>query len=383
MKKRKVLFITERRADYSRLKPIMQLVQKSTKLELQLVVTGLHLIKEFGETKHVLKQDVFKVDASIPVFTAKDKDDGATMARALSMYIAKITDVVERLKPDLIFCGFDLDAHLAAAIVGMHMNIPVAHIQGGERSGTLDEVLRHAITKFSHIHFVATEESKKRVIRLGEDPKYVFLVGSPSLDTIHSISYPSKEMIFKKYGLDPKKPLIVFSQHPVTTEVHDVERQIKESIGAVQTVAQKEGVEVLAFYSNNGAGGRRIVSHLKKSGFIVYPHIVYEDYLRILKYAAVLAGNSSTGIHEAPSFGLPTVNIGTRQQLRERGANVIDVANTKAAIERVLYKAMTDTKLRARIKRAKNPYDHGNTARNVVRILEGVKMPHVQKVLTY
>src|SRR3989344_2399463 len=271
MKKRKVLFITERRADYSRLKPIMQLVQKSTKLELQLVVTGLHLIKEFGETKLVLKQDGFKVAASIPVFTAKDKDDGATMARALSIYIAKIADVVERLKPDLIFCGFDLDAHLAAAIVGMHMNIPVAHIQGGERSGTLDEVLRHAITKFSHIHFVATAESKKRVIRLGEDPKYVFLVGSPSLDTIHSISYPSREAIFKKYSLDPAKPLIVFSQHPVTTEVHDVERQIKESIEAIQSVAKREDAQVLAIYSNNDAGGRRIVSHLKRSGFIVYP----------------------------------------------------------------------------------------------------------------
>ena len=383
MKKRKVLFITERRADYSRLKPIMQLVQKSTKLELQLVVTGLHLIKEFGETKHVLKQDGFKVDASIPVFTAKDKDDGATMARALSMYIAKITDVVERLKPDLIFCGFDLDAHLAAAIVGMHMNIPVAHIQGGERSGTLDEVLRHAITKFSHIHFVATEESKKRVIRLGEDPKSVFWVVSPSRDTIHSISYPSREAIFETYGLDPKKPLIVFLQHPVTTEVHDVERQIKESIEAIQAVAKKEDAQVLAIYSNNDAGGRRIVSHLKRSGFIVYPHILYEDYLRILKHATVLAGNSSTCIHEAPSFGLPTVNIGTRQQLRERGANVIDVANTKTAIERVLRKAMTDSKLRARIKRAKNPYDHGNTAQSVVRILERVKLPNVQKVLTY
>ena len=383
MTKRKVLFITERRADYSRLKPIMRLMQKSKKLELQLVVTGLHLVKEFGETEKVLRKEGFKIDASIPVFTKNDKDDGATMARALSIYIANITDVVERLKPDLIFCGFDLDAHLAAAIVGMHMNIPVAHIQGGERSGTLDEVLRHAITKFSHIHFVATEESKKRVIRLGEDPKYVFLVGSPSLDTIHSISYPSREAIFETYGLDPKKPLIVFLQHPVTTEVHDVERQIKESIEAIQAVAKKEDAQVLAIYSNNDAGGRRIVSHLKRSGFIVYPHILYEDYLRILKHATVLAGNSSTCIHEAPSFGLPTVNIGTRQQLRERGANVIDVANTKTAIERVLRKAMTDSKLRARIKRAKNPYDHGNTAQSVVRILERVKLPNVQKVLTY
>ena len=382
-KKRKILFVTERRADYSRLKPIMRLVQKSRKLELQLVVTGQHLLKSFGETKRVIVQEGFRPDAFIPVFREGDRDDGATMARALGHYILKLTDAVLRLKPDLIFCGFDLDAHLAAAIVGMHLNIPSAHIQGGERSGTIDEVLRHATTKFAHMHFVATGESRRRVLALGEDPKYVFLVGSPSLDTIRHISYPPREKIFSAYGLDPKRKLIIFSQHPVTTEVHDVEKHINESVMALKKAAHEYGAQVLAVYSNNDAGGKRIVAHLKKSGFIVYPHIVYEDYLRLLKHASVLVGNSSTGIHEAPSFGLPTVNIGSRQQFRERGANVIDARNERKAIGRAVTKCLTDARFIARVKRGRNPYDHGDTAQRVVKILETMPFPDVQKVITY
>ena len=280
-KKRKVLFVTERRADYSRLKPIMRRVQKSKMLKLQLVVTGQHLLRSFGETKKVIERDGFSINAKFSVFRAADKDDGATMSRALGQYILKLTDAIEILKPDIIFCGFDLDAHLAAAIVGMHLNIPVAHIQGGERSGTIDEVLRHATTKFSHIHFVATKESRERVIKLGEDPRYVFLVGSPSLDTINHISYPSRSAIYKKYGLDSAKKLIVFSQHPVTTEVESVEKDIVASILGVRRAASSANAQVLAIYANNDAGGKRIVQRLKTSGFVVYPHVVYEDYLRL------------------------------------------------------------------------------------------------------
>lgn len=383
MKKRKILFVTERRADYSRLKPIMRLVQTSPKLTLQLALTGLHLLKSFGETKKVVEKDGFKVDAAFPVFRTHDRDNGGTMARALSQYIAKLTDVVEKLKPDLIFCGFDLDAHLAAAIVGMHLNIPVAHIQGGERSGTIDEVLRHAITKFSHIHFVATRESRERVIRLGEDPRYVFLVGSPSLDTIRRISYPKKSILAKKYGFDQRKKLIIFLQHPVTTEVEHVESQIRESIAALNSAKRLHDADVLAIYSNNDAGGKRIVKHLKASGFQVFPHIPYEDFLRLLNVADVLVGNSSTGIHEAPSFGLPTVNIGSRQQYRERGMNIIDVPNDRGKIARAIKRALFDEHWRSKVKRAENPYDQGNTAHRIVRTLEKMKLPDVQKVLPY
>lgn len=381
--KRVVLFVTERRADYSRLKPIMKRVAKSPRLELRLVMTGLHLFKEFGETKKVIEADGFRIDAAFPVYRKGDRDDGATMLRAFAQFVRSLTTIVEKLKPDIVFCGFDLGAHLAAAIVGAHLNIPVAHIQGGERSGTIDEMLRHATTKFAHLHFVATRESRERLVKMGEDPRYVFLVGSPSLDTIRRISYPPRPAIFKKYGLDPKKKLIVFSQHPVTTEVDDVTRQIRASISALKRVLGRHAAQVLAIYSNNDAGGKRIVRQLKRSRFAVFPHIIYEDYLRLLRHADVLVGNSSAGIHEAPSFGLPTVNIGTRQHLRERGRNVIDVPHDAGRIARAIDTCFMDQKFIAQVRRGKNPYDHGDTARKIVRILETVVLPPVQKTLTY
>ncbi len=380
---RKILFVSERRADYSRLKPIMKAVQASPRLKMQLVVTGMHLLKYFGETKKIVRQDGFKIDAILPTFAENDRDDGAAMATAIGKAHIGMARIFTRLKPDIIFAGFDIGANFAAAVTGMHMNIHVSHIQGGEVSGSIDELLRHGMTKFAHIHFAATEQSRKRIIRMGENPKYVFNVGSPSLDTIRSIDYLPKEKIAEKYGIDPKKRLVILSQHPVTSEVNHVVEQIKHTISAVQDVAAKNNCEVLAIYSNNDAGGKRIVAQLKKSGFIVMPNIVYEDFLRLLKVAEVLVGNASTGIHEAPSFGLPTVNIGTRQQSRERGKNVIDADYNKTDIEKAIRRALFDKKFRAAVKRAKNPYDNGDTAKKVVAILENIDLPPVQKVITY
>jgi len=381
--KRKICFISERRADYSRLKPIMNAVKKSNKLEMQLIVTGAHLLKGFGETKKVIEKDGFKVDAYIPMFSKSDKDDGASMVKAMAKVLGSLPDAFSRLKPDIIFSGFDLGANLAAAITGMHMNIHVAHIQGGEVSGTIDEVLRHACTKFAHIHFAATDQSVKRIIKLGENPKYVFNVGSPSLDTIKNIKYYSKQKITEKYSLDPKKKLLIFLQHPVTSEVNEVESQIKESIKAIKKAINDYDIQALAIYSNNDAGGKRIVDQINKSGITVVPHIVYEDFLRLMKVADVMVGNSSAGIHEAPSFGLPTVNIGTRQQFRERGVNVIDVKNKNQEIFKAIEKSLFDKRFIAKVKIGKNPYDNGNTAKKIVKILEDVKLPEIQKVITY
>lgn len=347
------------------------------------MVTGAHLLKGFGETKKVIEKDGFKIDAVLPIFNENDRDDGTAMLAGMGRALVGMADIIPKLKPDLIFCGFDLGAHLAGAISGMHLNIPVSHIQGGEVSGTIDEVLRHAITKFAHIHFAATPQSLKRIVRLGEDPRYVFLVGSPSLDTIKRIQYFPKNTMAQKYGFDPAKKLIIFSQHPVTTEVDDVMRQIGASIDALKTIIKKHNAEVLAIYSNSDAGGRRIVSRLKESGMRVFPHIFYEDFLRLLNVADVLVGNSSTGIHEAPSFHLPTVNIGTRQQFRERGANMIDAPNKKSEIIGAIEKALFDKAFIKKVKAGKNPYDQGDTARKVVKILETFKLPPIQKVITY
>ncbi len=381
--KRKILFITERRADYSRLKPIMNAVKKSDKLEMQLVVTGMHLLKRFGKTKNVIVKDGFKIDAVVPMFGESDHDDGASMVAGMGKALIAFSKTFKKLKPDIIFSGFDIGANFAAGITGMHLNIVVSHIQGGEVSGTVDEVIRHAMTKFSHIHFAATEQSKKRIIKLGEDPKYVFNVGSPSLDTIHNIDYPSKEIMSKKYDFDPKKPLIIVLQHPVTTEVEEVVSQIKETIDAVHEVNEKFNTQAIAVYSNNDAGGKRIVNLIEKSGITSFAHIPYEDFLRLMNVASVLVGNSSAGIHEAPSLKLPTVNIGTREQFRERGKNIIDVPHKKAEIVKAIEKSMFDKKFRALVARSKNPYDSGNTAEKVIQILETIELPPIQKVITY
>ncbi len=382
-RKRKILFVTERRADYSRLKPIMKAVQRSKKLELQLVVTGNHLLKNFGETKKVVDADSFKINAIFPIFYENDQDDAIHMVKAMGKALIGLADIFTRLKPDIVFCGFDLGTHLAAAIAGCHLNIHVAHIQGGEVSGTIDEIIRHATTKFSHIHFAATAKSIKRIIKLGENPEYVYNVGSPSLDTIKSIKYYSKKKIIEKYGLDPKKKLIIFSQHPVTTEVDEVGSQIQSSINALKRVNKKYGTQVLAIYSNNDAGGKRIIRQLKRSGIKVVPHIVYEDYLRLFKVADLLVGNSSAGFHEAPSFGLPTVNIGTRQRLRERGDNIIDADNDEKKIIKAITKGLFDKKFIKKVKVGKNPYDNGITSEKIVKILENIDLPPIQKNITY
>ena len=383
MKKRKILFITERRADYSRLKPIMKLVQKSPKLEMQLVVTGMHLLKKFGETRKQIIKDGFKIDKIIPMFEENDSDDGASMVRGMGKALIAFSEVFPKLKPDIIFSGFDIGANFAAAITGMHINTVVAHIQGGEVSGTVDEVIRHGMTKFAHIHFAATEQSRKRIIKLGENPEYVFNVGSPSLDTIHNIDYPSKQEMAKRYGFNTDKPLIIVLQHPVTTEVDQVEFQIKQTIDAVSEINKKHGTQALAVYSNNDAGGKRIVEYIQKSGIKSYPHIPYEDFLRLMKVASALVGNSSAGIHEAPSLKLPTVNIGTREQLREKGVNTIEVDYDKKQIIQAIEKCLFDKKFIKKVQSGKNPYDGGNTAEKVVKILETIELPPIQKVITY
>ena len=383
VKKRKVLFITERRTDYSRLKSIMKAVQKSKKLELQLVVTGIHLLKNFGETKKFIDRDGFKIDAVLPMFLDKDIDDGSSMVKGLGRVLSSMPDVFKKLKPDILFAGFDIGANFAAAITAMHLNIHVLHHEGGERSGTIDEVIRHAITKFSHIHFACSQESMRRIIKLGENSKYVFNVGVPSIQTIKEIKYWDKDKIFKKYNLDSNKKLIIFLQHSVTTEVDSAEDQIEKSAKAINEIINNYKVQVIAIYPNNDAGGRRIIKFLKQSGIKVFPHIDRDDFFRLMKVADVLVGNSSSGIHETPTFGLPTVNVGTRQQFRERGNNVIDADYDVQKIEKAIKKALFNKNFIEKSRKCKNPYDQGDSAKKIVKILETIDLPPIQKVITY
>ena len=191
--KKKILFVTERRADFSKLRPIIKEIEKSKKFEYFLVVTGSHLVKKHGYTIDEIKKEGFKINKKFRIFNENDDDSSATMTKAFGKAIINLTNIIKKEQPDLIFSGFDIGANFAAAIVGAHMNIHVAHLEGGEITGTIDESIRHAISKFAHIHFTSNKNATRRLIKMGEISKNIFTVGNPSLDTIKTMKIISKK----------------------------------------------------------------------------------------------------------------------------------------------------------------------------------------------
>lgn len=385
MKKRKICVITERRADYSRLKPILTLMKKSDKLEISIIVSGTHLLKRMGHTVDLIGHDGFQVDAEVPMFTEFDEDNGASMSIALGRALIGITKALQKIKPDMVLVGFDLGAHLATAIASAHMNIPIAHIQGGEVTGTIDESLRHAITKFSHIHFASTKKSKERIIKMGEDKRFVFNVGCPVVDMILKTKLKNRNQLKKELKIDGSKPIILVIQHPVISEVEMVKTQILTTLAALKEVNKDNTFEIIMIYSNIDAGGRQIIEEKEKSGIKLFKNLPVETFLSLLKETAVLVGNSSCGIREAPSFKVPVVNIGTRQQGRERACNVIDVGYNKEEIIKAIEKAFYNKTFKKKLQKCKNPYGDGMAAKRIVKILETIELPKecIQKRMTY
>ena len=365
-RKLKVVIVSERRADYSRFKPIMSLMKSDNFFDYYLIVTGISLLKSRGSDIDTIKKDGFKIAKVIRMYKENAPDTGAEMTRSYGRVMIGLADFFEQIKPDLILTGFDIGANFAAAVVGAHMNIPVAHIQGGEVTGSIDESLRHATTKFAHIHFPATYDAASRLRRMGEDPKYIFTVGCPSIDTLLQAPRLSKKEVSDLIGLDSSKPYVLVVQHPVTTEIEKTGWQIRQTIQAVKEL----GIQGVILYPNNDAGSRAIVSGIKNSSIKYFRGLRPEDFINVLRYSSALVGNSSSGIHETATLKIPTVNIGTRQYGRERPKNVIDVGYKKEEIKSGIQKALYDKKFLAAVKRVKNPYGDGKSAKRIVKILK-------------
>jgi UDP-N-acetylglucosamine 2-epimerase (non-hydrolysing)/GDP/UDP-N,N'-diacetylbacillosamine 2-epimerase (hydrolysing) len=370
---RTIAIVTERRADYSRYKPILELLRREPELDYKLIVTGISLLKEHGNDIDIIKQDGFAIEAVLPMFQEDAPDTGAEMVRALGRILPALADLFERLRPDLILSGFDIGANFAATVAGAHMNIPVAHIQGGEVTGSIDESLRHAMSKFAHLHFPATEASAQRLIRMGEDPRHVFVVGCPSLDVVLRTPVVPKDEVAAAYELDPQKPYVVIVQHPVTTEVELAGAHMAETLAGVQAL-ELQGVLI---YPNNDAGAQRIIREIKQSRIKVVRSLSSDRFVNLLRYAAALVGNSSSGIHETASLGVATVNVGTRQQGRERPANVLDVSNDRHDIQRALKTALSDEGFKRIVGRRMNPYGDGHAAERIVRILKMTSLDNI------
>lgn len=374
---RKIFVTVERRADYSRFKPILEKLREDSYFEIYLVVTGICLLETHGKDINYIKEDGFKISSEIEMFKDSSTDSGAEMVRAMSRVMGGLVEDLEKAKPDIVLTGFDIGANFATTVAAAHMNIPVAHIQGGEITGSIDESLRHAMSKFAHIHFPATELSKQRLIRLGEKPESIFVVGCPSIDVLVNTPYIPKEELEKEMDVDFSKPIILMIQHPVTTEDEKSLFQIQETIEAIKTL----GVQAIVLLPNNDAGYLPIIKNLKSSGLKWYPSLPANKFVNIYRNVWALVGNSSSGIHETPTLKIPAVNIGTRQQGRERATNVIDVDHDRNKIKLAIEKALYDNDFRNKIKNTINPYGDGKSSERIVRVLKTISLDGIiQKV---
>jgi GDP/UDP-N,N'-diacetylbacillosamine 2-epimerase (hydrolysing) len=358
-------------------------LEKTRNLSLSIAATGMHLSREFGYTAREIEKDGFQISAKIP--SLDPEDTGAGMLRSFSTFLRHLVGSLERLKPDIVLLLGDRWEMLAGAMAGSYMNIVVAHIHGGELSGSVDEPNRHAITRFSHVHLVATKEHAKLLRLLGEEPNRIHVIGSPGLDDIVSHQYASTRDIAKKYKIGSGQPHLLLVQHPVVTERHEARVQITNTLNAIA----KTGIDTVAIYPNADAGGREMIEAMKRCAnrnpFIrLYRNIPRYDYLGIMACSSLIIGNSSSGIIEAASFSLPAINIGTRQQGRIHPANVLDVGYNEREIYSAIHKALSP-RFRAGLRNLKNPYGSGRTGRAIARILSRIKpSPQLlQKRLTY
>lgn len=364
---RKIAVITGTRADYGIYSPLLKRIREHPELTLSLVVVGMHFLEEFGCTVTEIEKDGFKIDAKITGLYSRDSR--FDMARSVGEGVIKLAEALEKSSPDVVVVLGDRGEMLAAAVAATYLGIPIAHIHGGEVSGSVDGVVRHAITKLAHIHLAATEKSAERIIRMGENPDFVFVVGAPGLDSvIQGVSAPPGAL--QKYGIDKQTPYVLVVQHPVTTEVESAQEQMQCTLEAVAQVQQ----QAIVIYPNADAGGRKMIEVIKEYGRTVqciksFPSIPHTEYLWLLRGASCMVGNSSSGIIEAPSLGVPVVNIGTRQAGRERAHNAVDTGYDTQEIKKALEKALYDTSFREEVKRCENPYGDGHASERIIEIL--------------
>jgi GDP/UDP-N,N'-diacetylbacillosamine 2-epimerase (hydrolysing) len=379
---RKILCLTGNRADYPRIKHVLKKIEKNSNMELYLVVTGSHLIKEYGNSIEEIKQDKFKNIIKTKMYI-KNYDTPYGMSLSAANLSKNFSKILNKVNPDLVLLTVDRVETLAAAMAASLMNFPIAHVQGGEVTGTIDESIRHAVTKLAHIHFVANEDAKKRIIKLGEIKENVYNVGCPYIDLIKRQKLRSKKFLLKKYNIKEKKGIILFTLHSVTTEYEKSEYQINIVIEALKKF---KNYEIVAFYSNTDAGGKKIIKQINKNfkSIKILPNIESIDFLSFMKFAKLMIGNSSAGIREAPSFKLPVVNIGNRQNKRMRALNVQDADfDTEEIIDKISF-CLNDKKFLKKLNKIKNPYGDGNASNKILNILKNKSFENlIQKIIQY
>lgn len=379
---RKVCVVVTARPSYSRVKTILGELKSREDVELQVVVAASALLERYGNAARVIEADGFHIDAR--VFSVLEGETPAMMAKSTGLGLLELATVLERLRPDVVLTHADRHETLATAIATAYMNVPLAHTQGGEVSGSIDEKVRHAVTKLADVHFVSTETAARRVVRMGEDPAKVFCTGCPSIDLAAEV-LDSRELGFdpferyKGVGSRPKlgDGYLVVLQHPVTTEYESARRQIRETLFAVH----ESGLPALWFWPNVDAGsdgtsaGIRTFREAELPGNMhFFKNMQPGDFLRLVKHSRCLVGNSSVGIRECAYLGVPVVDVGSRQADRERAGNVVNVSHHRDALAEAI---------RLQVRHGPYPqdslYGDGRSGLRVAELLATLPLTHCKR----
>jgi UDP-N-acetylglucosamine 2-epimerase (hydrolysing) len=327
---KKILFLTGTRADFGKIKSLISILDLHQDFEVFVFVTGMHLQKEYGYTLIEIERCNFK-----NVYTFENHTHETTMDLTLAKTIEGLSGYCKNVSPDMIIVHGDRVETLAGAIVGSLNNILVAHIEGGELSGTVDELIRHSVTKLSHIHFVSNTEAEKRLVQMGEMKSSICIIGSPDIDIMFSDNLPTKESVKEYYKIDFDRYAIVMF-HPVTTEAKQMKQYAEDFVNSLLLTNEN----FVVIYPNNDLGSKFIIDAYKKINenpqFRIFPSLRFEYFLVLLKNANFIIGNSSAGIREAPYYGIPIINIGTRQQNRTVHSDIINVDYSKESILKAL-----------------------------------------------
>ena len=383
---RKICVVVGSRANYSSIKSVMRSIEAHPDLRLQLIVGASAVLDRFGSVVDVIERDGFVPDARVNIII--EGETPATMAKSTGLGLLELPTLFELLRPDVVISVGDRFETMATAIAAAYMNIVVAHTMGGEITGTIDESIRHAVTKLAHIHFPANEAAARRIVRMGEDPAAVHVVGCPRIDLVAEIvagdGADADGDWLDRDGVGghvhPDSPYLIVSQHPVTTEYGDGERQINETLMALLDL----GLQAIVLWPNVDAGSddvargmRKFREHHRPAHIRFVKNFPVETFVRLMRRAVCLVGNSSAPIREGAFLGTPAVNIGTRQQGRDRASNVMDVGYDRAAIVDAV---------RRQIDHGRYPADHlygdGGAGGRIADLLASAPL-HVQKRILY
>ena len=385
MSRRRVAIFTGNRAEYGLQYPVLKAVDAHPELDYHLLVSGAHLDANFGRTLAEIEADGFHADAEVEI-----EMDAASLyatSQAIGTGVLAVSKVLADLKPDLMVVYADRFEGFAAVIAATQMNVPTAHIEGGDltEGGALDDSVRHAMTKLSHLHFTTNQQATNRILGMGEEAWRVHTVGFPAIDLISEDRFADAPEVRQRLGLDLERPVVLFTQHSVTTEFDRAAEQVAPSLMAMRRLAE-QGFQVVLTYPNNDAGGKQIIEKLDEIDAERVPGLQVHRSLGRHLYHGVLAlarepqcrvacvGNSSSGLKETPAFGCPTVNIGSRQDGRLRGQNVIDSDYDADAIVTAVQRCISDETFREICRTGDNPYYLGGAGIKIARVLAEVPL---------